>query len=153
MLKRSVLKSSVLKSSVLKTSVVKTAVPKQSARMRDESGAAAVEFALVFPMLILVLFGIIEFGAMYNAQLMVTGAAREGARSMAISGDPAVAKLDTIDSAIGLSLTASEVAISRATCAVGQDVSVVITHKQHFLTGMFGATIDLTGKATRRCNG
>ena len=122
-------------------------------RMRDESGAAAVEFALVFPMLMLVLFGIIEFGAMYNAQLMITGAAREGARSMAISGDPVTAKLDTLEAATGVSLAAAEVSFSRATCAIGQDVSVVITHKQHFLTGMFGATVDLTGKATRRCNG
>jgi Flp pilus assembly protein TadG len=47
---------------------------------RDE-GAAAVEFALVLPILILILFGIIEFGfAFYNKEV-ITNASREGARA------------------------------------------------------------------------
>jgi len=121
--------------------------------LSDERGAAAVEFALVFPLLIVLLFGIIEFGAMYNAQLMVTGAAREGARSMAVTGDAATAKLATIDAATGVALTASDIVVSAATCAAGTNVTVTITHDQHFLTGMFGASVDLSGKATRRCNG
>ena len=59
---------------------------------KNERGAAAVEFALVFPLLILVLFGIIEFGAMFNAQLLVTSAARESARVMAVENSPANAR-------------------------------------------------------------
>ncbi|HWM34350.1 MAG TPA: TadE/TadG family type IV pilus assembly protein, partial [Pseudolysinimonas sp.] len=43
-------------------------------RWKDQRGAVAVEFALVFPLLILVLFGVIEYGAVYNAQLQITGA-------------------------------------------------------------------------------
>lgn len=48
--------------------------------MKTERGAAAVEFAIVFPIMLLVMFGIIEFGTLMYDQIMVTNAAREGAR-------------------------------------------------------------------------
>lgn len=49
--------------------------------LKREEGAAAVEFALVLPILILILFGIIEFGfALYNKEV-ITNASREGARA------------------------------------------------------------------------
>jgi Flp pilus assembly pilin Flp len=47
---------------------------------RDESGAAAVEMALVLPVLILLVFGIIEFARAWNVRQTLTDAAREGAR-------------------------------------------------------------------------
>jgi Flp pilus assembly pilin Flp len=52
---------------------------------RDEGGAAAVEFALLLPLIVLLLFGIIEFGLAFNTRIQATNAAREGAR-MAIVG-------------------------------------------------------------------
>lgn len=48
--------------------------------IRDESGANAVEFALILPILIVLLFGTITGGLLYNQQHSVTQAAREGAR-------------------------------------------------------------------------
>lgn len=51
----------------------------------DASGAAAVEFALVLPVLLLALAGIIQCGIALNNYLEVTDAAREGARTFAIS--------------------------------------------------------------------
>ena len=44
-----------------------------------------VEFALVMPVLFLVLFGIIQFGALYNDYITLTDAARIGARKAAVS--------------------------------------------------------------------
>ena len=53
----------------------------------NEDGQSLVEFALVFVfVLIPVLFGIIQFGFIFGGQIVMTGAAREGAR-MAIVGE------------------------------------------------------------------
>ncbi|MFD0742698.1 TadE/TadG family type IV pilus assembly protein [Phytohabitans flavus] len=50
-------------------------------RPRDR-GATAVEAALVLPLVLLIAFGIIDFGRMLNAQIRVTEAAREAARAV-----------------------------------------------------------------------
>lgn len=123
-------------------------------RWKDDSGAVAVEFALVFPLLILVLFGVIEYGAVYNAQLVVTGAAREAAREMAVTGNAGSARSAALTAAPGLvpALKTSDVQISGA-CSPGQDVTITISYQKPFITGLFGAKVDLTGVATRRCGG
>ena len=56
-------------------------------RRRDDRGAALVEFALVLPVLVLFVFGIVEFGRAYNARIELTSAVREGARAAALGGD------------------------------------------------------------------
>jgi len=43
-----------------------------------DQGAAAVEFAIMLPLLLLLIFGIIDFGRALNAQVTITQAAREG---------------------------------------------------------------------------
>lgn len=62
-------------------------------RTGEERGAAAVEFALVLPILIFLVFGIIEFGFVFNRWLSVTHAAREGVRVYSLTGDPAEGEL------------------------------------------------------------
>jgi hypothetical protein len=47
-------------------------------------GASAVEFALVLPFLVMILFGIFQFGIAYNNWIALTHAAREGARLAAV---------------------------------------------------------------------
>lgn len=49
-------------------------------RYRDERGVVAVELAFVLPILILLLFGIVEFSIAYNRTQALHAAAREGAR-------------------------------------------------------------------------
>lgn len=48
--------------------------------VRDNRGQSLVEMALVLPLLIIILFGIIEFGRVFHSYLMITHASREGAR-------------------------------------------------------------------------
>lgn len=50
-----------------------------------DRGAAAVEFALILPILLLLVFGIIDFSRAYNARITLSQAAAEGARALAIS--------------------------------------------------------------------
>jgi Flp pilus assembly protein TadG len=52
-----------------------------SMRKLDERGAAAAEFALLLPVLLTILFGIIEFGMIMYGREVVTNASREGARA------------------------------------------------------------------------
>ena len=52
---------------------------------QDQDGAAAVEFALLLPLLVVLLFGFIQFGTAFNTRIQATNAAREGAR-MAVVG-------------------------------------------------------------------
>lgn len=49
-----------------------------------ESGAAAVEFALTLPLLLLFLFGVVQFGFLFSVYNTMVHAAREGARGMAV---------------------------------------------------------------------
>lgn len=51
---------------------------------RTERGASAVEFAIVLPVLFLILAGIVDFGRAYQAQVQLTNAAREGARAAVV---------------------------------------------------------------------
>jgi Flp pilus assembly protein TadG len=49
--------------------------------IKSQKGASAVEFALVLPLLVVLLFGIIEFGTVMYDKAMITNASREGART------------------------------------------------------------------------
>jgi Flp pilus assembly protein TadG len=48
----------------------------------------AVEFALILPVLFLIVFGTIEFGRVYSQFQVFNGAAREGARCAAVKSTP-----------------------------------------------------------------
>lgn len=52
-----------------------------------EHGASAVEFALILPLLIVLVFGIIEFGLAFSRLQGLQAAAREGGRVAAVAGD------------------------------------------------------------------
>ena len=56
-----------------------------------DRGSAVVEFALVVPLVLLLLLGVVEVGLVARGQLMVISAAREGAREAAATPDPAAA--------------------------------------------------------------
>ncbi len=47
----------------------------------QDQGAAAVEFALILPLLVVLVFGIIEFSILFYNKAMITNASREGARA------------------------------------------------------------------------
>lgn len=53
----------------------------------SDRGAAAVEFALLLPLILVLVLGIIDFGGMLHAQVTLTQAAREGARVAALQDD------------------------------------------------------------------
>jgi Flp pilus assembly protein TadG len=122
---------------------------------RSERGAAAVEFALVLPVLILLVLGLIEFSRVYNIQISLSNAAREGARSMAIQNSLPTAKSAAIAAApsINPAITTGQITITPATCTSGGNVAVTINYNVALMTGFFGASLPLTGKGVMRCGG
>lgn len=67
---------------------------------RRMKGVAAVEFALVVPFLLVVLFGIIDFGFMLYDKAMLTNAAREGARAGIVLRETPMSLSDVQDRAV-----------------------------------------------------
>ena len=59
--------------------------PLRRAQIRGSRGAAAVEFALLLPVFLLVIAGIVDFGRAFFTQITLTNAAREGARAAIVS--------------------------------------------------------------------
>src|SRR4051812_12179606 len=58
---------------------------KRDVNIKDERGQTMVEFALVVPVLLLILFGILQFGITFKNYLALTDAVRSGARVAAVS--------------------------------------------------------------------
>jgi len=82
---------------------------------RDQAGSAAVELALMLPILLLLVTGIIYFGLAYNAKIELSGAVREGARKLALG--KTVAEAQAAVQAAAPSLTG--ITFSAATPCVG----------------------------------
>jgi TadE-like protein len=71
-------------------------------RGRRERGASIVEFAIVAPLLFLLLFGIIDFGWAFSQNLDVKHAAREGARLAAVNAAPGADPDERLDALIAM---------------------------------------------------
>jgi Flp pilus assembly protein TadG len=109
-----------------------------------DRGAAAVEFALLLPVLLLVVFGIIDFGRALNAQITLTQAAREGARLAAV-GQPAAAVVARTQAA-ATTLTGVTVAVTScpAGAGLGSNAVVQASYQFSFITPI-GAIAGLVG--------
>lgn len=101
-------------------------------RARDR-GAAVVEFALLLPLLLLLLFGIIDFGRALNAQITITQAAREGARLVALNQPNVVSR--TQAAAVGLSgVSVSVVTSCPPNAGPGVNADVQVSYPFTFVT-------------------
>ena len=129
-------------------------------RQRRERGAAAVEFALVMPLLLILVLGIFEFGRAYNIQATLSAAAREGVRVMAVQNSSSAATAATQAAAApAVTLSSGQITVSPGACpeagsgATPATATVTVTYPMAFVTGFFGASITLNGTGVMRCNG
>src|SRR3954447_22029101 len=104
-----------------------------STLVSDERGQAAVEFALILPILMALLLGIIQFGIVFNNYVTITDAARAGARKAAVSrflsDNGAAAKVAAKNSAQGLNQSKLNVTVSSTNWNLpGSDVVVTTTY-------------------------
>jgi Flp pilus assembly protein TadG len=68
--------------------------------LRQDRGAAVIEFGIVAPLLFLIIWAIIAFGQGYTRLNVLTGALRHGARVASTLNDPCVLQKDLVDSAV-----------------------------------------------------
>lgn len=114
-----------------------------------------VEFALIIPVLCMVLFGIIQFGILYNNYLTITDASRVGARKAATgrqTTDPVgLAQAAARNSASGLDQAKFKVFVTATAWAPGADVTVETRYPYDVkLFGFPVASGDLRSMTTER---
>jgi hypothetical protein len=123
--------------------------------IKNETGQTMVEFALVIPILCVVLFGILQFGALYNDYVTLTDASRVGARKAAVSrhadSPEADAEAAARASAAGLDPDKLEVFVDASAWEHGESVTVETVYPYEIdLLGFVVASGDLTSETTER---
>ncbi|SDK51474.1 TadE-like protein [Arthrobacter sp. ov407] len=120
----------------------------------SERGAVAVEFAIVAPVLVMLLLGIMEFGRAYNTQVTLSSAAREGVRVMAIGNNAPAARTAVKNAVTGLqpALADGNITITPSSCTAGVQTTVKITYTLTTMTGIAGP-FPMEGKGVMLCGG
>lgn len=116
----------------------------------EDRGVALIEFALILPLLLMLVFGIIEFGRAYNARLVVTHAAREGVRVLAVTEDQTAAEAATLAAVAGLD--PNDVTITATPCVSGQPAKVDVSYDIIVdIPGAGSHDFTVTGTAVMTC--
>jgi Flp pilus assembly protein TadG len=109
--------------------------------LKKQRGQSLVEFALVLPIIILIIFGILEFGRIFSSYIVITHAAREGARIGAV-GKPDDVIIDRIRQAAPLPQAGTNLHITRlepnqSARAPGLPLTVEVAYDLHLFTPIF----------------
>ncbi|NTV90895.1 MAG: pilus assembly protein [Clostridiales bacterium] len=123
---------------------------------KQSKGQTLVETALILPIIILLLMGIVDFGLLFNNYLVVGNAAREGARNAAV-GDTDTQIMTIINTATA-SLDPDKVTVTitptEASRVSGDEISVTVTYEYAMITpiisSLLGSPIDLTSTTVMR---
>lgn len=136
-------------------------------RSLKESGAVAVEFALILPIFLVLVLGIAEFGRAFNIQVSLSEAGREASRYAAIHCSEtgysvSSAQSAGIAAAPSVGLLASNIVISYSgtgTCASGNNAVATVSYTTAWMTGFpalipgMPASLTVKGTGVMRCGG
>jgi Flp pilus assembly protein TadG len=117
---------------------------------RDEDGAALVEYALVLPALLALVFGLMQLGGMAWTQEALNYAVQEAARCAVvrpdICGDPGSVQQYAASQALGISAPANAFTVAQDDC--GMDVRAALPYD--FIVSPFNSSpVQLTAEACR----
>lgn len=105
--------------------------PKRIRKGHGERGANLVEFALVLPLLILLLVGVADFGRAFNNYMIITNASREGARYASrfpwLENDIEQAAIREAAN-WGVPLNSGHITVNGVGATRGQPIEVVVTY-------------------------
>jgi Flp pilus assembly protein TadG len=134
-------------------------------RFRKERGAAAVEFAIISVLLIMIVFAVIEFGILMFDKHILTNASREGARAGIVMRDPRVSD-DAIEAIVNayakefmvtfgsgkLDTKVTPLEALRDITSTGDELEVAVTYEFDFLvlSGFGFGPVPLTAKTRMR---
>jgi hypothetical protein len=129
---------------------VKAHAASSSTRQR---GSAAVEFALVLPLVMVMVLALVQVGLLAKDQLVLVGAARAGAREAAVSRDDGRARDAAVNAAV--TLRANNVGVNvRRDGGVGTAVVVTVLYRASavvpFIEWLFPSAVELRATATMR---
>ncbi len=109
----------------------------------NQKGSAAVEFALVLPILIVLILGVIEFSLALYDKAVITNASREGARAGIVFGDPPLTdgEISTIVGSycqnrlitFGSVTPVTTTVVREGSGATGDDLTVQVQYQYQFL--------------------
>lgn len=109
-------------------------------RLKKEKGTAAVEFAIILPILILLVFGIIQFGPAFLYAISFTQAAREVVRLAAVE-EPidTAAIINNIPVFAGHPVSGLTITIDEPIDAIGEPVSATVSAQYDFTIPLMGS--------------
>ena len=143
-------------------------------RLRADTGSSAVEFALVVPLLVLLVVGIVEFGRGYNVQNTLSAASREAVRAVALSSASSsplavataavTSNTSTVSGTVAVAVTfwtsgtatAPSTPTTASSCASGLDVHVNLNYPFTLLTTEIpsnSGVITMKAVGVMRCGG
>jgi Flp pilus assembly protein TadG len=124
--------------------------------IKSQNGQSLVEFALLLPVLVLIVFGIIEWGRLWMTMNVLTGAAREGVRVAAVTAPDN----NLVQTAVSNVLTAANINGATITTAgpnAASEVTVTVQMNYTVFTGSIipglNGTLQLTRSAIMRWEG
>jgi Flp pilus assembly protein TadG len=116
-------------------------------------GSAAVEFALVLPLVLIVALALVQTGLLVRDRLLVEAAARAGARAAAVQEDPPAIRAAALDAAPTLDDAAVELVVDRVG-ARGEPVTVSVRYiaavRVPFVEWLFGSSVGIAATTTAR---
>jgi len=108
----------------------------------EKRGQALVELALILPILIVILMGVMEFGRIFHSYLIITSASREGARAGVVGLNDTGIRTKVKDVATSLSLTDSQITITPAySRSRGVPLTVKVDYSVSLVTPMLGVAV------------
>ncbi|MCJ8009236.1 TadE/TadG family type IV pilus assembly protein [Lederbergia wuyishanensis] len=123
--------------------------------MKSQKGQSLVETALVLPILIMLLFGIVDFGRVFHAYLTLDHAGREAARDAAIGKEDFEinSKITSSTTSLGSGVIPTISPSGKANRPSGTDVTITLKYKIDLITPILGQAvkdIDLENKTVMR---
>ncbi len=138
---------------------IKGVLDMTTSKRTKQKGMAAVEFGFVVPVLMMLVFGIAEFGVAFYREIILTGAVRDGARVGIVATTPratsAQIQQEVKDSLadVGWDAAPAVVTVTGAGGASGTSLTVQASYPTSFavmkkLIPMPGVAVDAAGNAT-----